>query len=62
MKVGHRVISNVVWSHLSNLLNDELANIKPEIHSVDEAMFLIDLKRELAQGKKRIVINVNYDD
>ncbi|KKM90339.1 hypothetical protein LCGC14_1239630 [marine sediment metagenome] len=62
MKVEFRIISNIVWSHLSNLLNDELASNQSELHSVDEAAFLIQIKRALTQKKKRIVIDVDYND
>ncbi len=63
MKIREAVLANMMYSALTELLANRLGHspcsqIEPE--AFDEAEFAIGIKRALAQGKKRIVLDIVY--
>jgi hypothetical protein len=60
-KFSHRSISSAACRVLQNLVEDgTFCATNHRIEEIEEAEFAILLKRGLALGKKRIVIDVDY--
>jgi hypothetical protein len=60
VKVNIEHISNIFWEALMQRIEGPLGHCRCETYHHDEAMFLIQIKRALAERKKRIIINVKY--
>lgn len=64
MKIKSEALSNLTQARLFNLIDEELGRFpasRIEQMSIDEAMFCLQIKQELAAGKKRIVLDIKYE-
>ena len=60
VKVNIEHISNICWEALMQRIEGPLGQNRCETYHHDEAMFLIQVKRALAERKKRIIIDIKY--
>lgn len=62
MRFKEEMLSNLVYGHLSDLVNGGLGNRKIEPADLDGATFCVEVLRGLQAGKKRISVDVDYKD
>ena len=62
MKVKRDVLYNAAYSRLYQIMDssDGLGVLKPDISTIDEAQFCLNILRQIASGKKRFVIDVEW--
>jgi len=58
MKSPANVLSNMALKIIHGVTDEGLSNIKPDIDAIAEAEVALHIMRAIAEGKKRIVIDI----
>ena len=60
MRIDADRLSNIAYCGLQRLMDEQIGYTRLEVWACDEALFLIQIKRALAERKKRIILDVKY--
>ena len=58
MRVNRLALSDIAYQILGNSLDDDLGNCMPDLMTIEQCELALFFKRSLAEGKKRIVIDL----
>ena len=59
IKIARNTLSDLLWSSLFDLMNEELGRITPSKTDLDKAVFLAEAMRAVKSGKKRLIIDID---
>lgn len=62
VKIGCSELGNIAMARLYQILDRDLSNIHPDPEAVEEAEFLIAIKKAIANKCSRIVIEIEATD
>jgi len=60
MKAARNILSGVVYDQLVSLCDDQLGSLDVERYYAQKAVLCSQIIEALTQGKKRIIIDVDY--
>lgn len=62
MEMDSRVLSNLAWSRLSELMEEGLSRNKPDADDISEAELLLQFKRAIATKSDFLLVRLRYDE
>lgn len=62
IKIDAARLSNLAYSKLADMIEEELSDAIPETCNIDEAIFLLELQKALAKKAPYIILKVTYPE